>query len=408
MTKLFKHIAFLLLLVSLSVLWSQDAHAFFIKFDMGKASSKVTNAIQSIKTKAEEILDGIQNSQFGKFVGKGIEKAKEAKGFLASSTKAIQDTYGKAEELIQTSEAGQIAILASQIAKLNTQKAMLNKQKTEEINNINDQIKIINIEAEGKIQELQNNISILETKGDAEAVAKSQAQIVDIENKRDADIAEQQNKLKELEEEYNSKFAEIDAEIAELTAQSAELAKSKLGGEEDRTTEEAIKETVEAYTADTHMVSIKEEMEIKKARSLQMQMGSVVTFASMAKLADKMVVSKDNIDTNADVAETSPGESEASNALGETLANQINVMRDILVVLIEDMKTQTAIDVNSFKGVAIKEISGNFNLCDYAFEEKTEDSGEPSSPEGNDNTPSSSGSGGDNNSEGDDLTDWII
>ena len=101
-----------------------------------------------------------------------------------------------------------------------------------------------------------------------------------------------------------------------------------------------------------------------------MQESSGQALVKMAKLRNSMVVDKDNIDANADVAATYPGESEASNALGETLANQIRVIRNLVDVLIEDLKTQTAQDVNNINGIALKEVNGKFNLCDYADPEK--------------------------------------
>ena len=120
MNKLLRYISFCLVLFIAVTYSASDASAFFVKFDLGKTPSKLTNAIQNIKTKAEEILDGIQNSQFGKFVGKGIEKAKEAKGFISGMKEKINNIYGKVQNVVQ-SPVGQSAIISTKIAKLEVQ-----------------------------------------------------------------------------------------------------------------------------------------------------------------------------------------------------------------------------------------------------------------------------------------------
>ena len=58
MNKLLRYISFCLVLFIAITYSASDASAFFVKFDLGKTPSKLTNAIQNIKTKAEEILDG--------------------------------------------------------------------------------------------------------------------------------------------------------------------------------------------------------------------------------------------------------------------------------------------------------------------------------------------------------------
>ena len=423
MRNFFKYTLSCLLVITAILMPVSDADAFFIKFDLGKAPSKVTNAIQSIKTKAEEILDGIQNSQFGKFVGKGIEKAKEAKGFVKSTSDELKNTYGKVKDEVENSTGGQMAILSAKIAKLEKKKDNLNQQKTKEIDNIKIDIKIINSEAENKIKAIQNNIDILSARGDNEAVAKSQAQIAEIEAKRDEDIAKQQEKIKEVEEEYDAQIAEVDAEIAELTAELAELAKEEGEARVKKTTDEAIKENIEKFNAESHVVSIKEEIKIKEARVKQMQTTAVETATKIATMRDTFVINQEDIEAKSDVAATAPGESEASNAVGETLAKQIEIMQDLITLMIEDLKVQTAMDVNNFKGISTKGVSGNFNLCDYADPKKVgyvseSDLNLPSFPDGdggnnsgnNDEPPSNDGEGseGNDNDEDEDYEDWMI
>ena len=376
MNKLLRYISFCLVLFIAVTYSASDASAFFVKFDLGKTPSKLTNAIQNIKTKAEEILDGIQNSQFGKFVGKGIEKAKEAKGFISGMKEKINNIYGKVQNVVQ-SPVGQSAIISTKIAKLEVQKSKAQEQNQADVKAIEEEIEILKTEADADIESLRKNIGVLETRGDTAGVESIHNQITQIENQLNQDVEVQNNKLVALNEEHKSKITALDTEVkalaTELAAIAAAIAKDladKGLSKVKKSADEAIKDTLDKISAKTHAVSIKEELQIKKARIKQMQESSGQALVKMAKLRNSMVVDKDNIDANADVAATYPGESEASNALGETLANQIRVIRNLVDVLIEDLKTQTAQDVNNINGIALKEVTGKFNLCDYADPEK--------------------------------------
>ena len=56
---------------------ASSAQAQFTKIDATKTPSKLTNWFQTQKAKCEKIMESVQTSQFGQFVGDGIKYTKE-------------------------------------------------------------------------------------------------------------------------------------------------------------------------------------------------------------------------------------------------------------------------------------------------------------------------------------------
>ncbi|MBE6452235.1 MAG: hypothetical protein E7012_01940 [Alphaproteobacteria bacterium] len=374
-----------------------DASAFFLKFDIAKTASKITGTIQNIKSKTEEILEEIQNSQFGKFVGKGVEFAKNAVKFVKGLKDEIIKLYNKVKEKFEASPYAQSVIISGKIAKLEAQKVSIDKKKEKEEKEINDQIELLKAEADGKIVALKNNADVLLTKGDTVNAEKANAQIVEIEQQLEQDVAEQNNLLDELDGKYEPEINDINAQINELSILLAQLVITQIPVSDGKTADQLIKENLEKLATSDAVVSIKEEIAIKTARIQQMQSAVTSSVAQIASIRDKSEIMKEDIESNADLADTAPGESEASNALGETLSRQLDIMKDMISIMIADMKVQTAMEVRNYKGLAVNEIKGNFSLCNYVTE--IEETKKDSSSESSSSTASEDNNGGDNNGD---------
>ena len=104
------------MLISFTPQMISPVQALFFKVDVGKSTSKVTNFIKTTKAKCEKIMEDIQASQFGQFVGNGIKDAKAMLEFAQSKVQQEMAYYNKTKKKILNSAEYKTAMISKEIA----------------------------------------------------------------------------------------------------------------------------------------------------------------------------------------------------------------------------------------------------------------------------------------------------
>ena len=87
-----------------------------IKADVVKAGSKVQSALQKAKAKCESVIEGIQGSQFGQFVGDGVKYAKQGIAYAKSASEQGMKYANEAKEKVLNSKEYKAAMISKEIA----------------------------------------------------------------------------------------------------------------------------------------------------------------------------------------------------------------------------------------------------------------------------------------------------
>lgn len=364
---------------------SKTANAFFIKSDIEQAVSRITSWIQTMKEKCQEVIEGIQSSQFGQFVGEGVKNTKKAIKFAEEKYGEFQEVKGR----ILSSEEYKAAELSAQIAKKTAEIQSLKDEKVFKQEEIKAELDLLKEQTEAKINIVQENLAAIEAEislmqGDSSGATKSidvsdeemraiETEIANINSAYTIEAGLLNDELSALEDEYTSRITELEEEIQKLSEQLVNLSK-KFNKEKKKKkkTEEALNETYNNYTTQSTTVSIKEEKEIRRRRqkAIQEKNSSIIAEASVKR--GEIYDAKDEVDKKQRLSSTMPGEAEGSVIIGQVLSEQIDSLRKFIELAIADLEVQTTMAVGQLQDITIPKMPEKFNLCDYSTKDLAE------------------------------------
>ncbi len=361
----------------------KTANAFFFKSDIEQAVSKITSWVQTMKEKCQEIIEGVQSSQFGQFVGKGMENAKKGitfasygdfqklKGEVLSSA---SEKYGDFQKVLSSDEAKSVE-LPTQIALKTKEINTLKEEKLTKQEEVNAEIDLLKEQTNAKIKLVQTNLSNIETK--SSETSNEDKLAIEIENINN-NYATEEGLLKDeynaIEDEYTEKIDALVEEINELSERLAELGKGFFDKQkekkEKKSTEEALNKTYEEYTTQSSSVSIKDEEKIRKKRQKGIKEKNTSIIVETANKRGEIFDAKDRIDKKERLSSTQPGEADRSVVISQVLGEQINALRKLVEISIADLETQTTMEIGLWQEVTIPKMPEKFSLCDYADKDR--------------------------------------
>lgn len=355
-----------------------DASAFLMfKGDATKSSSKFSVWIQTQKSKCEKILEGVQTSQFGQFVGDAIKYTKEGIKFAKDVYNRSTELYGEIKEEVLDSPEYKTAMISKEIASESLKLKELQEEKLKKQEEIQSEMDLLKEQTAAKISNIQQNLVTMEqsyspvSEEDDEftptpEMAGIEVEIEQLQSQLDMYLADYERDIDNIEDEYKEKIITQGEKVADLTKELSEVASSSglFKKKETKDSEEALEETQKTFLF-LGAPSIREENKIKKQRKEAL---SEIIVETMKAKADKQLTrasTEDKTNTKADLSATMPGESEGSGINTEVLSEQLKILRSYIDVVLADLKLQASIEVNSLRRVTSVPLKKKFNLCDY-------------------------------------------
>lgn len=349
----------------------------FLKMDISKAANKAVTWFKTMAAKCQTVIDSVQSSQFGQFVGKGIEYTKKG-------IKFAQDTYNRGMELygqVVDSAEYKATMISKDIAVAGKELKGIQEEKLKKQKDIQAELDLLKEQTEAKIKSAQTNLGIAaqeyeNTKsGDAEFEPTSELQALEDEiNQIQEDYqqkeAELRAKFDEIEELYKNQIETKTEQIANLTkslaatASNTDLFKNE-NVISDEDSAKALKEN-ESKMFTTEPPSVKTENKIferrQQARSDAVEQALVIRGDYLLRRQAAV----DKIEGKEGLADTMSGESEGSGVSAEVLVEQLNLLQDYINIVLSDLTLQTSIELGSMRNVQAAPSSTKFNLCNYA------------------------------------------
>ncbi len=369
------------------------AQAQFTKIDYGKTPSKFVSWVQGKVGEAQEVMQNIQDSQFGQFVGDGIKYTKQGLTFAKKVYEKGQEEYGKIKDSPEL-EAARIskkiveeskALKKLQENKLSKQQELANEvdllkeQTTAKANAVRNNLTVaaksygLDVDENGKLVSNAATADLPKIQNAEAKVPSSEIQsMVDDLKRIKQEQTDQQNKLeaqyKEIDNEFKDKVVEKTKQIAELTKKLAETAsKSSLvksaGGKEANFGE--LKDSLEDKLFTKGKASIKQAKERKRERKKALSNSSAEALSVRADMLSERQSNIDSATSKEDLADTMTGESEGAGINAQVLIEQMNMLQKYAKVILADLKMQTAQEMASLHGLDSSGTSGGFNLCNY-------------------------------------------
>ncbi len=374
---------------------ASSAQAQFTKIDATKTPSKLTNWFQTQKAKCEKIMESVQTSQFGQFVGDGIKYTKEGIKFAKDVYDKSIELYGELKEKVLNSAEYKMAMISKQIAEESQKLKELQEEKLKKQEAIQAEIDLLKEQTAAKISSIQQNISVLEAnenqekatnEGDglisAKAVEKLpkiedaqeektpemeavEAEIEQIQNEMEMQVEDYESEIENIEDDYEEKILEQGEKIAKLTQELAKASSSSsLVKKESRSSSAALQETQDKFLF-PRAPSIREDKKIRKQRKEALSEVIVETTAVKADKQLSRAATKEKTDSKEELSDTMTGESEGSGVSAEVLTEQLQILRSYIDVVLADLKLQASIEVNSLRRISSIPLKEKFNLCDY-------------------------------------------
>lgn len=354
-----------------------DASAFFFKGDATKTPSKASVWFQTQKSKCEKILESVQTSQFGQFVGDAIKYTKEGIKYAKDVYEKSTELYGEIKTSVLDSSAYKTAMISKEIASESLKLKELQEEKLKKQEAIQAEMDLLKEQTSAKISSVQQNIETMEQTyslaaqeddefGITPEMAGVESEIEQLQSQLDMYLADYEREIDNIEDEYKEKIIAQGEKVADLTKELSEVASSTglFKKKEPKDPVEALEETQKTLLF-SGAPSIREENKIKKKRK---EILSETIVETMTTKADKQLVrasTEDQTSTKAELSETMPGESEGSGINTEVLSEQLKILRSYIDVVLADLKLQASIEANNLRRVTSVPLKKKFNLCDY-------------------------------------------
>ncbi|MBE6445385.1 MAG: hypothetical protein E7019_04990 [Alphaproteobacteria bacterium] len=351
-----------------------SAQALFFKIDIGKSTSKITNFFKTTKAKCEKIMEDIQASQFGQFVGDGIKNTKASIAFAKSKVQQGMDFYNKTKKEVLDGDAYESAMVLKEIANKGIELKKLEEEKLIKQEEINQEIELLKEQTASKINILMQNMTVLAGNKELskETIAEEQfhiqSQVEDLEKRLQEQIEALKIEFNAIENEYKPQEISIGNEITEL---SNELAKIKedseyLSKNNDKSAKERMTEDYEELSLpDGTTYTSAQRTQIKKVRRKKEQKNNRETMSKLVEERNEISTMESEVKSISKTADSQPGESETSGIATQVLSKQIVLVRSYISLMIADLKTQVINEISDFDSITLSRAKEKFNLCDY-------------------------------------------
>lgn len=391
-----KKLSYFFIILSALIFGGGDAYAQnILKMDLTRTSQRFAIWVQKQAENFQQAMKEIAESQFGTFIGKGIEAAKKGFAFAKEKLDQAKELYGKVKKRIEDakeSTAYKIAILSKDLAAqtlvLNTIKEQRNAEKAtieseaelnrasleEKVNvakeNLEVGLEILNSELEELTTEeekavKQKEIDAYKNESNA-AIAALEEEIADIEeNKKD--------QIKELEVNFALAFATQSAVIADIGLEIAELTsqKKREDGDAEKDPQKLAEEAVNdfSYKEDevvTLEVREKKEKTRKRKREAAAMALNAYSSGRIANTEDK----KEEEGQKSETSATQNGKSEILLAATEQTLVQMDSLYEHLILELKYLEFETANIMSENKEYKAGKVETIIDVCNYKM--KTE------------------------------------
>ena len=385
--------------LSVSPLFVSGAAAQFTKVDVTKTPSKTTIWFQTQKAKCEKIMESVQTSQFGQFVGDAVKYTKDGIKYAKDMYEKGMDLYGQVKDDVLDSAEYKSAMISKEIAAESQKLKDLQESKLKKQEDVQAEIELLKEQTAAKISNIRQNLQIAglsaaeDTAAAAENALVSETAVQDlpeietettdisapnaemqaledeinqIQADMDLQLSDYEAQIDEIEDEYQERILTQSEKIAKLTQELSEVA-SQSGAFKKKEPEDSAKvlqKNQETFFT-SGVPSIREENKIKKQRKESLSNTAAEALILKSDLQFSRSASVDKTETKEDLADTMPGESEGAGVSAEVLTEQLNVLYNYIEVVLADLKLQASVEVNSLRKVNSVPMKTTFNLCDY-------------------------------------------
>lgn len=347
--------------------------------DPVKEPSKLSLWFAKMKSKCEEAMDWVANSQVGQFVGDGIKYTKQGIAFAKEQYEAAMDLYNKTKDAVLNSKEYKAAMVSKDIARETMVMKKDLEEKKQKLEEIKQQEELIKQQAQAKIANIQSNLNLNEQRmledeknnagNQAEAFMTEQEKMLEEINK---ETAEQLASLKEsaemVEEEFKNKEIAQAEKVADLTLKLKDI----LDGDgkkkkETRSAREVIQEQQDKLflkAGEKASLAVERKKKKNRAKAVDSSIDSGMQTA-MGEAKQKQSSAKDKVDSKAGVANTMTGESEVSGVNTEVIGEQLNIMINYIRLNLAYLKTHSIAELNSLHELETSAAANKFDLCEY-------------------------------------------
>ena len=354
-----------------------DGFAFLPKIDLLKTPSKLSTYFSDLKNNAEKATEWVSNSKAGQLVGDGIKETKKGIAYANQTYADAMKLYGRVVETadkVKSSDEYKTAVISKQIAEASSELKRLQEEKLYKQEELQQEMELIQEQNNAKISNINGNLDVLgATAADGSALDGVNAQLQQLQQETQEQLQDLEQRYEQIESEYEDKIKEQKTKVSELTKQLSEVANVKLVSENAA---ESVKNTQEnMFTLLGEETNLNTRREKRKNRNKAFSDAVDETGYKAASGLLTISSAQEELDAKKNTAETMPGESETSGVAAEVVLKQAEMMEQYLEYVIADLKLQTTQELvsmaESFDDV--KNISTNFNFCDYAL--KKQDNG---------------------------------
>lgn len=142
-----------------------------IKADIIKAGSKVESALEKTIAQCQSVIEGIQGSQFGQFVGDGVKYAKQGIAYAKSAYEQGMQYANKTKEKVLNSKEYKAAMISKEIANETLRLKEMGEELIEKQEEIRQEYELQKEQTAAKQKLIQQNNQIIDTELNKEDVS---------------------------------------------------------------------------------------------------------------------------------------------------------------------------------------------------------------------------------------------
>jgi len=337
-----------------------DNSQAFLKTDIGKPVQKVTQWVNTIKSKCEKLIEKVQSSQLGQFVSSGIEHTKKGIEYA-------KNLYNRAEELKDTKEY-KAALLSKKLAEESKKIISLQEAKLAKLEDLGEEKALLEEQMRGKVANVDTNLSVVASSSNPESRKAIEDQMAALNIETELKLKDMEMKAQEIKDEYDERIKDQSEVIADISLQISELA--GVNTSKITNASEDIKKNISELFASGESVGILEEANLRKRRREKMSSTAEKVFANTAQNLMERTEREDKISSTEDLGLTMTSEEARSSVNADMISQQLDVLRILITTMIDELKTQTTADINAMYQTKTFQVGEKFNLCDYSIQKK--------------------------------------
>ena len=391
-----KKLSYFLVILSVLIFGAGDTYAQNVmKVDFVKTSQKFSIWVQKQAENFENAMKEIAESQFGTFIGKGIDAAKQAFKFVKEQLQRVKELYKTAKkttEDVKASDAYKIAMLSKQLATETMVLDTLKKQRDSAKASVKSdaELKMVTLDEkitlakenldvgvsifEGEIAELKSEEEIDVKKKELETFRNDNVSAISaIEEERSNIEKASKDEIKQIDINFAISIAEQSAVIAGLGIEIAELTKKKKqkDGEMEKDPEKVIESTIDDFSYKEGEVPTLEDRKNKdKKRQRRLETISSETSGMSLDIVGETEDKIEEESQNSATSETVSGKSEALQTAISQTAAQLEGAYNYLLLELRAIEFETANLMVDNKEYVAGKAESSINICNYQTDKR--------------------------------------